>query len=1024
MDLDYSISGGADQNKFSIDGFGHIRFNPQAGQPDYEVPVDFGKDNVYDVVVRVTDGISATTQAIAVVVTDVNESAPVFKTGKQLFVAENEEFVADVRATDADGTSTLTYSIEGGADRSLFIIDRDTGKLLFTSLVQGRYSSFRPDYENQQDTGRNNVYDVKVQVSDGLNVVTQDIAVEINDVNEAPSITSDKVKSVAENQTAILTVQGTDPDARETLTYSLAGGVDDRLFKISQKTGVLEFNAAPDFETPRDSDEDNVYRVDVKVYDGKLSSIAGYQVTVTNVVEGPKFATPAATTIHENTTVVMAVNAVIDSTISYSGNKYGIVNGYDRLLFDIDSTGQLSFKTAPNFEQPGDNDKNNVYKVLLYATDGNKNFAQQLISVTVADVNEAPVFTSMASMSVKETLRVVGIVKAKDEDRVDKARLRYSVSGGADKNLFTINGITGQLAFKSLRDFEVPSDADKNNIFDVAVSVTDGTLTAVQTIAVTLVDVVDGPTITSAAVVFVFENSLDEGGRPAVVQTVTAFSGLNLPIIYEIEGGLDRKFFELDRKSGQLRFRDVDVTDYERPTDIGNNNVYNVAVRASTSQRSTVQAVTVVVRNVIDAPTISSPASVSVEENRTAVQTVAAIREKTRPDAPLTYSITGGDDKDLMLIDPISGRLAFRNAPNYEVPTDKNKDNVYIVGVSVREGEWLRSKTVAVSVTNVIEVGVTSAAALSIAEISTAVGTIVIAEESALRSATFNIAGGDDSNMFTIDKSTGNLAFKVAPNYELPADINGDNVYVVNVRVVSTFLSSQETISNSLTQKIRVTVTNIVDAPTFTSPAEFSAAEGSLSIGTLAAVGESGKSLTYSISTNTTDFSIDSATGLLSFNRKKFEGNYNLGPSFEYPQGANGTNVYQGVVTVNDGTKTAQQSIKVTVTNRDLGPFIITPTNHTIPEKQTFIATIVAIPESSRLNPKNPYSLYEALDWEYFVINRSTGKLAFRIAPTFKRPGSDGHVNNYSVYVKVDDGEKAGYKLINVNVEESKESYE
>jgi hypothetical protein len=984
---------------------------------NYEVPQDVGKDNVYEVEVSVFDGLRTTPQAIAVVVTDVNEFAPVFTTGKRLVVAENEEFVTDVRATDADGTSTLTYSIEGGADRSLFIIDRDTGKLLFTSLGQGRYSSYRPDYENQRDTGRNNVYDVKVQVSDGLKVVTQDIAVEINDVNEAPSITLGKVKSVAENQTAILTVQGTDPDARETLTYSLAGGVDDRLFKIDQKTGVLEFNAAPDFETPRDSDEDNVYRVDVKVYDGKLSSIAGHQVTVTNVVEGPKFATPAATTINENTTVVMAVNAVIDSTISYSGNKYGIVNAYDKLLFDIDSTGQLSFKTAPNFEKPGDNDKNNVYKVMVSVHDGIKT-GTQLISVTVADVNEAPVFTSMASMSVKETLRVVGIVKAKDEDRVDKARLRYSVSGGADKNLFTINGITGQLAFKSLRDFEVPSDADKNNIFDVAVSVTDGTLTAVQTIAVTLADVVDGPTITSAAVVFVFENSLDEGGRPAVVQTVTAFSGLNLPIIYEIAGGLDRKFFGLDRKSGQLRFLDVDVTDYERPTDIGNNNVYNVTVRASTSQRSTVQAVTVVVRNVIDAPTISSPASVSVEENRTAVQTVAAIREKTRPDAPLTYSITGGDDKDLMLIDPISGRLAFRNAPNYEVPTDKNKDNVYIVGVSVREGEWLRSKTVAVSVTNVIEVGVTSAATLSIAEISTAVGTIVIAEESALRSATFNIAGGDDSNMFTIDKSTGNLAFKVAPNYELPADTNGDNVYVVNVRVVSTFLSSQETISNSLTQKIRVTVTNIVDAPTFTSPAEFSSAEGSLLIGTLAAVGESGKSLTYSIP-NTTDFSIDSATGLLSFNKKKFEGNYNLGPSFEYPQGANGTNVYQGVVTVADGPMTAQQSIKVTVTNRDLGPFITTRTDHNIEEASTFIATIVARKESVRPNSILTYSLYEDRDWEYFVIDRITGRLAFRNAQTFKRPGSGGHDNNYSVYVRVNDGVKEGYKLINVTVIES-----
>ena len=649
---------------------------------------------------------------------------------------------------------------------------------------------------------------------------------------------------------------------------------------------------------------------------------------------------------------------------------------------------------------------------MVTAFDGNKKFGAQLISVTVANVNEAPVFTPTPSMSVKESLRVIGLVKAKDVDSGDQAKLRYSVSGGADKNLFTINGITGQLAFKSLRDFEVPSDADKDNIFDVAVSVTDGKLTAVQTIAVKLVDVKDGPTITSSALVIVSENSVSVSGR-AVVQTVTAFSGLNEPMTYSVVGGLDRAVFNLD-PSGELSF--VAVRDYEQPTDNGRNNVYNVTVRAtSSSQRSTTRAVTVVVRNVIDAPTMSSPASVSVQENGTAVQTVTAIREKTLPNAPLTYSITGGDDKDLMSIDAISGRLSFKNAPNYEVPTDKGQNNVYDVAVSVSDGVKQDGKDVSVSVTNVIENPViTSAPAFSVAENSTAVGTISANVDSTQLSPFFSIIGVD-SPRFTIGLQTGELVFKAAPDYERPADINMDNVYEVTVTATQGAFAEMR----STLQEIRVRVTNIFDAPTFTSPTEFLTAEGSLNIATLAAVGESGKSLTYSIS-NTTVFSIDSATGQLSFNRKKFEGNYHVGPSFEHPQGENGTNVYRGVVTVNDGTKSAQQSIKVTVTNMDFGPFITTQTLHQIAEKTTLVATIAAMSESTRPKSILTYSLYKNDgDWEYFDINSSTGRLAFRNAPTFKLPGSDGHNNDYYFYVGVDDGTITGYKRINVTVIQS-----
>ncbi|UCH24963.1 MAG: hypothetical protein JSV66_13565, partial [Trueperaceae bacterium] len=67
-------------------------------------------------------------------------------------------------------------------------------------------------------------------------------------------------------------------------TYSLTGGADQALFSIDTNTGVLTFNAAPDFETPGDVNTDNVYEVQVKVADSAgLTDVQDLQVTVTNL---------------------------------------------------------------------------------------------------------------------------------------------------------------------------------------------------------------------------------------------------------------------------------------------------------------------------------------------------------------------------------------------------------------------------------------------------------------------------------------------------------------------------------------------------------------------------------------------------------------------------------------------------------------------------------------------------------------------------------------------------------------------
>ena len=67
----------------------------------------------------------------------------------------------------------------------------------------------------------------------------------------------------------------------------------------------------------------------------------------------------------------------------------------------------------------------------------------------------------------------------------------YSISGGADALKFSINASTGALSFKVAPDFELPTDAGKNNVYDVITKATDqGGLSDTQALAITVKNVV------------------------------------------------------------------------------------------------------------------------------------------------------------------------------------------------------------------------------------------------------------------------------------------------------------------------------------------------------------------------------------------------------------------------------------------------------------------------------------------------------------------------------------------------------
>jgi Ca2+-binding RTX toxin-like protein len=507
-------------------------------------------------------------------------------------LVENNTYLGTVEAYDADAGAVLTYSLSGGADVAKFTINATTGALSFVSA---------PNFEAPADAGANNVYNVQVKVSDGTLFDTQDVAVTITNQNEAPAITSNgggasTTVGLVENNTYLGTVEAYDADAGAVLTYSLTGGADVAKFTINATTGALSFVSAPNFEAPADSGANNVYNVQVKVSDGTLFDTQDVAVTVTNQNEAPTITSNgggafAAFNLLENNAFIGTIAATdVDSGAVLA---YSISGGADMALFSINSsTGALSFISAPNVADPVDADNNNIYDVQIKVTDGTLVDTQN-IAITVTNQNEAPTITSngggaSTAIGMIENTPYLGTVSATDPDI--GSILTYSLSGGADIAKFTINATTGALSFVSAPDFEMPSDTGSNNIYNVQVKVSDGTLSDTQDVAVTITNQNEAPKITyrgggTTASVSVFENSALVGSVSAV--DIDAASTLS----YAIIGGADSSLFKINSSTGSLSF--ISTPDFDAPNDNGLNNVYDVQVQVSDGSLSDSQSISV-----------------------------------------------------------------------------------------------------------------------------------------------------------------------------------------------------------------------------------------------------------------------------------------------------------------------------------------------------------------------------------------------------------------------------------------------
>ncbi len=506
--------GAGDENLFDIDAdTGALSFK---SPPDFENPQG-GPDNdsnTYEVVVVVDDGAYWTQDhnhsaaLITIGVTNVNETVVITSDGggptANIYARHGVSLVTTVVATDPENAG-ITYSISDvavPADFVNFNIDADTGVVNFNTP---------PDVTAPTDVGEfggDNEYRIIVKASDGINYAAQGLIIT---VISGPEIISDgggdtASQPVLENTTTVTTVQATDPDDPDGdgLAYTITGGADQAKFDLDVSTGALTFKSAPDHEAPTDSDADNVYVVEVTVTDDGPLTLTDKQILDVYVsdapenspiIQVPEGAITGSTDLfaiiytYENTTEVATIVATDadGDTITYSIPDPSSAGITDSDKFEVGaSTGVLSFKTAPDHE----NDLSesgaafaNYYFTEVMASDSTGNTDLITIWVRVQNVEEPPVITSDdggddASVDVDENETDVTDVNATS---VEGDSITFSIIDGDDKDLFSINSGTGVLTFNAAPDFESPTDAEGDNIYEVTVQARTATNDLVDT---------------------------------------------------------------------------------------------------------------------------------------------------------------------------------------------------------------------------------------------------------------------------------------------------------------------------------------------------------------------------------------------------------------------------------------------------------------------------------------------------------------------------------------------------------------
>ena len=672
---------------------------------------DYPNTTSYSLTVQATDGLTPSSQTVAVTVT---APPPTFSSSATASVSETATVgtsVLDVDATKASGgaaDANITYSITAGNTGSAFAINSATGVITVNSAL---------DYEQHSS------YTLTVHAVDNVGgSADQTVTISANDIH--PAVTAGQTFSVSDRVVngAVVGSIASSGD-QNSVTWSITSGNSAGLFAINTSTGAITIADATKFNYLTTTS----YTLGVRATDGTASN---QTVTVNVTSTAPTFSSSAVASVHEtaaNAIQVIDVNALAQNrtdagTASNDTDiTYSITAGNTGSVFAINATtGVISKAGTLDKEQTGS------YTVTVQATDAvSGKTATQDIVVTVVD--DAPAITAGQSFSTAYTAANSASVGTA-ANTGDANSVTWSITGGNATGLFAINASTGAITIADNTKFDYPNTTS----YSLTVQATDGTTPSSQTVAVTVT--APPPTFSSSATASVSETATVGTTVLDVNATKASGGSADTNITYSITAGNTGSAFAINSSTGVITVSGA--LDYEQHAS------YTLTVHAVDNVGGNAdQTVTISTNDIHPAVTAGQTFSVSdLVANSASVGTVASTGDQNS----VAWSITSGNGAGLFAINSSTGAITIADATKFNYLTTPS----YTLGIRATDGT-ASDQTVTVDISHVNQAPVITAASSP--------STITDYGAVTLNSSYSDSDGGNNSETVTVSDTTGTL---------------------------------------------------------------------------------------------------------------------------------------------------------------------------------------------------------------------------------------------------------------------------
>jgi VCBS repeat-containing protein len=469
---DTDMDGTVDATTVTITGqptHGTLQVNALTGAVLYTPAANFFGGDAFHYTVRDNAGLISNEATVTITIATVND-APVAQ-NDSASTNEDTAVLISILAndTDVDGTvdaTTVTITVQPA--HGALQVNAQTGAATYTPSA----NYFGADA-------------FRYTVRDNAGLVSNEatVTMTIASVNDAPVAQNDSA-STNEDTPVSINILANDTDVDGTVdatTVTITGQPAHGTLQVNAQTGAATYTPSANYFGA------DAFRYTVRDNAGLVSNEATVTMTIATVNVAPVAQNDSVTT-NEDTAVlinILANDTDVDGTIDATSVTITGQPAHGTLQVNA-QTGAATYAPSANYFGT------DAFRYTV-RDNGGAISGEAIVTITITAVNDAPIVTSngggdSAAVSIPENTTFVTTVTATD---VDSATLTFSINGGADAARFAINGNTGVLTFISAPDFENPADVGSNNVYNVVIQVSDGSITDTQSLAVTVTDVVE-----------------------------------------------------------------------------------------------------------------------------------------------------------------------------------------------------------------------------------------------------------------------------------------------------------------------------------------------------------------------------------------------------------------------------------------------------------------------------------------------------------------------------------------------------